>query len=156
MMDDMNDEMDDEMGDEINDEMNNEIVQIMVTEAQERDLDFHRYLKDGGSAIDLLQLAIPLFKSGRAMPERFRVDLIQYLEKRLSAELKDNKTDRAFLRRKRLLPRQASQRVKMRVALKEISEAKAQREVLKKIRLLDGFRGLSEEALKKMIQRIRK
>lgn len=127
-----------------------------VIEAQERALDYRMYLDGGGNAIELLQFAIPLLSKEKPLPERIRADLIQYLERRLSAEIKGNKTDRVALRLKKLLPRQASMRVKILAALKGTSEAEARRAVLKKINQLDGFRGLSEEALKKMIQRARR
>lgn len=136
--------------------MEEDLEQSRVIEAQGKDLDFRMYQERGGSAIDLLELAIPLLEKEKALPERIRVDLVRYLEKRLAAEIKGNKTDRVALRQKRLLPRQISQRVRFQAAFKQISEAKARREVLEKIRLLDGSRGLSEEALKKLIQRARR
>jgi len=136
--------------------MNEDLEQRLVVEAQERDLDYHMYMNDGGSAIDLLQFAIPLLKKEKPLPERIRVDLIKYLESRLTAEKIDNPTDRAFLRWKKLFPRRASIWVKIRATLKGITETKARRELIEKIHQHGGHKIQSDEALKKMIQRARK
>ena len=127
--------------------------QSQVIEAQERDLDFRMYQERGGSAIDLLELAIPLLEKEKALPDRIRVDLVRYLKRRLVAEKKDNLTDRDALRRKKLQTIRDAKQIEIRSILTGKSKAAIMRDILAKRNKLEEDRGLSEDTLKQRIKR---
>ncbi|MBV5330335.1 MAG: hypothetical protein JZU65_22345 [Chlorobium sp.] len=128
-----------------------DLEQKQLLEYEEKALSYRIYLERGGNVIDLLEIVMPIIASGKPVPKNIRNNFIDYLEKRLIEEIKDNPTDRTALRASRLQNIKDATQVKACKAL-GISKAKTMRRLLKKHQN-NTEPGLSGEALKKRIER---